>query len=265
MFYNDIFKNFQKRDNDLGNLIQLAEKKIKGFPEGRVNIKKQGNKSYCYLVNADTDRSGRLLTGYEHALACDLAQKSYLQKVVRAAGDERRAIRQFLDRYPEIPIEKIYETLPDARKDYIKPIVPTDEEFVRNWLETPFTPKEFEEDFPVYTTIKGERVRSKSEQLIADRLYVAGIPYKYECPLTIGKHKIHPDFSILRVSRRDEVYLEHSGRMDDPNYGRRLTRRSQIYTEGGILQGERLFYTFESSEIPFEARSVDPLIEKVFR
>ena len=32
---------------------------------------------------------------------------------------------------------------------------------------------------------KNERVRSKSEKIIADMLYHKNIPYKYECPINL--------------------------------------------------------------------------------
>ena len=50
-----------------------------------------------------------------------------------------------------------------------------------------------------YYTIKGERVRSKSEKIIADELYRYQIPYKYEFPLTLATHnrniQLYPDFT----------------------------------------------------------------------
>lgn len=118
---------------------------------------------------------------------------------------------------------------------------------------------------PVYETINGERVRSKSEQLIADRLYFNGIPYIYEFPLIIGDMTFHPDFTILRMSDRRVLYYEHLGRMDDPGYSNKNTRRINIYSNNGIIMGDNLFISMETSLHPLDIRTVDRLIKTNFR
>lgn len=61
-----------------------------------------------------------------------------------------------------------------------------------------YTGKQFREGEPVILTNRGERVRSKSEKIIADCFFRKGIPYKYECPLYLkGLGIIYPDFTIL--------------------------------------------------------------------
>jgi len=45
------------------------------------------------------------------------------------------------------------------------------------------------------------------------------IPYRYEYPLVLaGNVKVYPDFTILKMPEREEVYLEHFGMMDDIDY-----------------------------------------------
>ncbi len=56
---------------------------------------------------------------------------------------------------------------------------------------------------PIFYTHKGERVRSKSEVIIANLLYKYQIPYRYEFPLTIKDFGItYPDFLILNVRKK---------------------------------------------------------------
>ena len=58
-----------------------------------------------------------------------------------------------------------------------------------------------EEDNTEYYTYKGERVRSKSEMIIANELFRNNIPYKYELPIELEnwnkKVTIYPDFTVL--------------------------------------------------------------------
>ncbi|MCH4192124.1 MAG: hypothetical protein LKF52_07435 [Butyrivibrio sp.] len=47
-------------------------------------------------------------------------------------------------------------------------------------------------------TEKGELVRSKSEKIIADKLFMMKIPYHYEKPLKLDSYGyVHPDFTVL--------------------------------------------------------------------
>lgn len=56
-----------------------------------------------------------------------------------------------------------------------------------------------------YTTLDGTRVRSKSEQFIADYLYRNNISYEYEPTLQIKDFPFRPDFYIPSAN----LYLEH--------------------------------------------------------
>lgn len=59
--------------------------------------------------------------------------------------------------------------------------------------------KEFAENAPFIWTEKGERVRSKSEKILADYFYHKKILYQYERPLYLkGFGTVHP---ILRSCR----------------------------------------------------------------
>lgn len=45
-------------------------------------------------------------------------------------------------------------------------------------------------------------------KIIADKLNNLGIPYRYEYPMILeGNIRIHPDFTILKMPERKEVYL----------------------------------------------------------
>ena len=125
--------------------------------------------------------------------------------------------------------------------------------------------KGFKEGTPYYETMNGERVRSKAEQIIADHLKQAGVPYKYEYPTMINGELIHPDFKILRLSDRKEIYLEHCGRVADPEYYDDMVRRINNYAMNGIIIGDNLYLLFETINAPLDVRVLDKLIEEQFR
>lgn len=251
------------RDRLLAEMISQIEKKLKTFPEGGVSVKHRNNSTYYYLTG--TEDGGRLLHQKDRQLISDLIQKNYLKRVLKASKIEAAALKRLQKIYPTITAEEIFDHLTSDRKKYAKRIGQADEQYIRKWEKTPFTPKEFRDGIPVYLTMKGERVRSKSEMIIADRLYANGIPYKYECPIMIGNEIIHPDFSILKVSERRVVYMEHCGKADDPDYQEDMVPRINKYILAGIFEGERLFLTFESSNCPLDVRVLDAMINKHFK
>lgn len=251
----------------LSKMVDQAGEKLSAFPDGRIKIKHRGEKAYYYQTNVN-DSGEKLLT--DKALIDALIQKGYIIKVLSAARNERDYLKKVLNGYPEPVAENIYEQLKDERKASVRPIVLTDEQFVSKWKNTPYSQKPLSNDTPYFITLNGEKVKSKSELIIADRLFTYGIPYRYECALKINKDgmiiTIHPDFTILRISDRKIVYLEHCGKMDDPEYTEnRVVKRINLYSHAGITVGGGLFLTFESSETPLDINVLDRLINDHFR
>ena len=242
--------------------IKINEK-IKTFPEGSVMVLKRKSGVYYYnYVNAD---NYKYIRKDDFKTAEALIQKKYLEDVLKSIKCESKVIKKIQNLYPNTVAEDVYGQLPEERKEIVKPIVLPDEQFVKSWQERPYTPKPISKDVPVYITMNGERVRSKSEMIIADRLFVNGIPYKYECPLIVGDNEIiHPDFTILRIRDRKIIYYEHCGKMDDPGYAEEMVERSVKYSLAGIVQGDSLFYTYESSTKPLDVRVLDNMIKRSF-
>ena len=128
------------------------------------------------------------------------------------------------------------------------------------WLTEEYIRKPFSEGVQEHYTLKNERVRSKSEAMIADALNMAGIPYKYECPLVIGGRLIHPDFTILRVYDRKIMYWEHLGMMDDIDYRNNAFSRIHEYEMNGIFPGDCLIVTQETGGRQLNNRDINLMI-----
>ena len=53
--------------------------------------------------------------------------------------------------------------------------------------------------------------------------------------------------------------------MDDDTYLEDLVQRVNYYNEEGIIQGDRLFFSFETAKTPLDVRTIDNLINRHFR
>ena len=259
---NSVLDVMRARYRTLIAAINSLEKQKESLPEGGINIKLHGKKPYYYQ---HTNASDKYLSQKDTALIRQLVQKDHINKAIKAAKHEAEVLKKDIIGYPKDTMEKVYETLPEERRKYASPLILSDEEYAKAWLALPYEPKPFSKDAPEYYTMKGERVRSKIEVIIADRLYIKGIPYKYECPVVIDGVVFHPDFTILRLSDRKVLYHEHFGKMGDAGYVEDMIDRVNKYARAQIFLGDRLFFTFESESQPIDLSWLDDFIEKNYR
>lgn len=223
-------KILQEEVLQLRDIAESARKRLETAPKGRLRIaKKQNQIEYYYKEPEEEGEVGR--------------------------DDGKKVKENKNGRY----MRNSY------RKALIAPPVLSDEEFVRQWQAKEYKGKPFEDDENIILTERGERVRSKSEKIIADKLYALGIPYRYEYPLVLsGGVKVYPDFTILRMTTREEVYLEHFGMMDDLEYVETALYKLSSYEKNGIYLGVDLFVTYETGKRTLNTKGLDGLMRKLF-
>ena len=56
-----------------------------------------------------------------------------------------------------------------------------------------------------------------------------------------------------------EIYWEHDGRMDDPEYARKAIKKIETYEKNGIFPGQRLVLTFETLQDGLDMKIVEKL------
>lgn len=215
-----------------------------------------------YHRSGKSDRYGKYIPKRERSVAEQLAQKQYEKDLMQAAETELHLLEICETIKSGVCPEEVYSLLSQERRKLVKPVLMSDDMFVQEWMNREYIGLGFSDDAPELLTDKGERVRSKSELIIANLLAKEGVPYKYECPLRLkGLGIIHPDFTALRRSTRREKYWEHLGMMDDPEYAARAVRKISAYILNGIYPGEGLIITAETSAAPINIREIKMIIE----
>lgn len=263
----DQIKNLlELRKKYLLNLIEEKENALATAPEGTLRLNKQGNHVHYYHRMNPKDITGKYLRKKEEHIASALAQKDYDYKILQACRKELAAIQNYNACYPLNNAEAIYETLHKERQKLIHPISETDEQFIEKWKSVKYKGKNFDQSAPEFYTADGERVRSKSEVIIADLLHRENIPYRYEYPLLLdNSRKIYPDFTLLHIKKRKEIYLEHLGKMDDPEYVEKALLKINSYERNGIYPGENLILTHETLLNPLNQKSLMNKIKHYFQ
>ena len=255
-------EEIEARKAKLSAIIKAAQEQLKDAPEGQLRSRKDGNalRFYCRRTG-ETNGEYLSLAGEDIDLVRKLAQKKYAQKVLTAADCELGAIEggesYILKHLPERKAEEVFDCIDPGVRSITTPIEDTDDLFAEQWQNRKFRYSGRFEDERTFTTKRGEKVRSKSERMIADVLFDEGVPYKYECPLIVGGVTLHPDFTLLDKRARCEIYWEHFGMVDDESYAVNAFKRIYLYCATGAAGMGNLIITCEAGKaMPFDAPNV---------
>ena len=259
--YRQVNELLQERKTMLESLIRQKELSLMNGPEGSLRVSRHTKNEYQYYLRMGKEApNGMYIPKKKMELIRALAQKGYDQKILRLAQNELKGINSLLHTYEGGCIDAVYEAMPEPRRLLVAPFEPTDDQYVEEWLAEEYEHMGFAEGSPEYYTGKGERVRSKSEIIIADTLFRMGIPYKYERPLNLpGYLQWHPDFTVLNVRQRKEYLWEHLGMMDDAEYAEKALEKINTYISLGFYPGDNLILTHETAAHPFNTRIIESL------
>lgn len=217
-----------------------------------------------YSVRAEGEKgSGRYLKKKERNIAQRIAQRDYDKTLEKKVANRIRQLESILNVCSRDELLQVYDNLPPARKQLVEPRILTDEMYAGKWEAEEYMGKVIDENATSFYTEKGHVVRSKSEKIIADKLYKMKIPYRYEQPLNLkGFGTIYPDFRVLNKRTRKEYYWEHLGKMDDPDYCEKAIKKINTYIKNGIYPGEQLILTFETGNCPLDVKVLEETIRR---
>lgn len=264
---NSVISILEKELIELGKFITKLETKSKYKSEGRLRIDNKKTKCQYYYMdrkeNSSAGHNGRYMKKEELPLAKAIAQRDYDAIALKKAKERKKCIDTFINKYAKTDLKELYNKTHPQRRVLIETDVISDEEYVRRWLAVEYKGKSEVEDDIV--TERGECVRSKSEKIIADKLNMLNIPYRYEYPLMLDNGKtVYPDFTILKMPERKEVYFEHFGMIDDEEYFEHMIYKLNSYENNGIYMGINLFITYETSKKPLNTKTLNYKLKELF-
>lgn len=156
----------------------------------------------------------------------------------RIIGDEKRDEEDELSKHvaPETVFEVVHKLLIEqcADTDFLLKLKRYILDYVIDKIhlkkaDGKYVPK----DGKYFTTLDGTKVRSKSEQYIADWFYRHSIKYEYEPLLNVKDFEFHPDFYIPEAN----LYIEHVSEKSFPTKD-----KEEQFQKGNLL----LIKTYES-------------------
>ena len=249
--------------------IRELDNRIAALPTGSLVCRKSGSRYKYYREISDkTQKTGKkliYLTRRNTDLIHALAEKTLLRRERQECRDELHALNLYLTAHRNLP-DKAYERLIRCRPiyDLIYPRLVKQDEKIQQWMNEIFESNPNYPDALTVPSVDGTMVRSKSEAFIAFQLRKFGIPFRYECRLTLGSSVSYPDFTILHPGQYRIIIWEHFGMMDNPEYRSAAARKIRYYIENGLIPGDNLIMTFESSSRPLDLQTVEKVIHDVF-
>lgn len=192
-----------------------------------------------------------------------LAKEEYWNKLLPTIETEIVHLKKSLNGQQRL--ERAYSQLHEGKQILFEPDIVPISKMIQDFNDETYEGLPFSEsDKTEYFTHRGERVRSKSEKIIADELDRHGIPYHYEKPLLLrvdGQMKeFHPDFTAMNVTTGEVKYLEHLGLMDNPNYYGNALAKLDAYERNGLLIGRDVLLLHESAYRPINTRVISDYI-----
>lgn len=119
---------------------------------------------------------------------------------------------------------------------------------------------------------KGEFMISKSEVIIADKLFNNKIPYAYEAPISDDKGvTIHPDFTIEDNDSGITYYWEHLGLLIKDDYRSKWKIKQEWYERKGIIEytknanaDKQLIITRDKPDGGIDSSEIKSIIDELF-
>lgn len=263
----NLYQEAERRLIEIQEVLEGINKEQKNSPPGKLHMVRSKRRVQYYIRKEASDKSGEYIRKSESNIIKQYLQKWYNEKLEKILREEEATLKLFLQKSnnPIQKIQSLYSNLFHESKKYLNPVDVSEEDFVKEWLSIPYESKQIITEAPDFISDKGDKVRSKSELLIANMLYKYNIPYKYECPLILNNGQIiYPDFTVLDVKRRKIRFWEHRGMMDDRDYTKHTVMRMKDYQKSGYFLGDSVIITEETGAMPLGTKEIEQIIKYYF-
>lgn len=259
-----LISEIEKEKIKIRKVLNIAEKQLTKYPDycgKKVNVLIRHNTLQFYIKNKSRYQYVRVKQKEE---AVNIVRQEYYKKICKSASRELKLLDKLEEHLKNQSIDCVYKKIGVGKQRVVKPILIPQKQFTEDWVNEKYQGKGFDDNNVEIYTDKGERVRSKSEKIIADKLYRENILYRYEYPLEVpGYGVIYPDFTILDEINQRNIIYEHFGMMDDERYVNNVIAKLQLYANEGYILGDNLFFTMETSVKPFDSRMLDGIIQQL--
>ena len=180
-------QNIIEQQKQLNKNIENYKKLIGRFPAGSLQCFKNGKHIQSYKVNGNLKK---YIPTKESATIEKLALKKYYESCLDDCIKEKELLDRFIQDIQALPntSQKLLATDSNYHTFLAKALIPD------AWAGVSYEQNPYKREDLIHNTFSGLKVRSKSEEIIANILFTNHIPFRYEAPLTLNGATMYPDF-----------------------------------------------------------------------
>ena len=263
-----LIPQLENREKSLTQLIKIKENSNNANLSGKIRVVRKNKTFQFYLITKKYDKEGTYLPRKKEDFAKALLQQEYDKKILEAGKKELHFLRKLTKFYKNSSLDAANNKFTKSKRIFIEPVQLSNSEYAEKWQNVPYVKKPFYETSSEFYTSKNERVRSKSELIIANALLQNNVPYRYEFPIELktenGFITVHPDFYCLNINNRKEFCWEHFGMMNNDEYAASATAKLNAYIQNGWIPGKNLIISMEAAGTPLQTKTLRKLISSYF-
>lgn len=250
-------QNILEQQKQLNKSIENYKKLINTFPSGKLQCFKNGKHIKSYKVNGNLKK---YIPTKESATIEKLALKKYYESCLDDCIKEKELLDRFIQDVQALPntSQKLLATDSNYHTFLAKALIPD------AWAGVSYEQNPYKREDLIHNTFSGMKVRSKSEEIIANILFTNHIPFRYEAPLTLNGSTMYPDFTIKNPKNNSYTYWEHLGLMDKKEYKDHAMEKISTYCDHNIIPDVNLILTYETQKHPLDSSWVQQLVMRNF-
>lgn len=186
--------------------------------------------------------------------------KKYYESCLDDCIKEKELLDRFIQDIQALPntSQKLLATDSNYHTFLAKALIPD------AWAGVSYEQNPYKREDLIHNTFSGMKVRSKSEEIIANILFTNHIPFRYEAPLTLNGSTMYPDFTIKNPKNNSYTYWEHLGLMDKKEYKDHAMEKISTYCDHNIIPDVNLILTYETQKHPLDSSWVQQLVMRNF-
>lgn len=240
--------------------MNLLQTQLNTLPPGKICITK-GCKNTRYFHS--DGHTSTYIPKRNIQLIQELITKKYLNLKLEYLSNEHKILQSCLNRHQKNPdySQEVLLNYPECigylshnNKETLMPS--------HVWMTAPFDKNPNFQEHLRFKSISGNVLRSKSEYMIDSALFSANIPFRYECKLALNHSTLYPDFTIMHPTKKQLIYWEHFGMIDNVSYSDNITHKINTYLSNDIIPNVNLFITYESKDSPLTYEQIEQIIQK---
>ena len=230
--------------------------------KGRLTEEKSGEHiHYIQSINANGKRIRKGISRQPEVIQ-SLIRRQIFEKEEESLLVEQKMIKKCFEKLKPFDMDneiaKLRSVCPDLDEKTIFDALYLTAD--KDWQNESYELSNYKPEMRRHVTSRGLKVRSKSEVLIAEKLYEHNIPFHYEEVLHFDSITLIPDFTIRRSDGKLFIW-EHEGMTNVQEYIEWQNHKGRLYASKGIVPWDNLIVTYDNAAGIIDLRIIESEIQ----